>query len=454
MRLASEAWQQFGGDAALPKSWLSFEGEGALPSAFAVTDVAAASVACAGMALAELLGGEEVKVDRRLTSMWFAWSLRPEGWERPDPWDVVAGDYETADGWIKLHTNMPAHKAAIEKVLGPLIDREAVAKAAARWDGRELEEAIVAAGGTAAQMRSVEAWRRHPQGRAVNAEPLVSYEDHWAASAGEWSNNWDLDRARPLKGLRVLDMTRILAGPIATRFLAGYGAEVLRIDPVGWDEPGILPEVTVGKRCARLDLRTPAGRACLETLIAGADVMIHGYRPGALDALGYDGERRWELNPHLVEVTLDAYGWSGPWATRRGYDSLVQMSAGIADAGMKWAGVDRPKPLPVQALDHAGGYFIAAAAIRGVRSLLKRQVATRSRLSLARTAKFLLDAGQNPEQPSLAPETAADISPSLEQTSWGPARRLRPPLVLGDAPMRWDRPATTLGTSEPAWLQG
>lgn len=163
------------------------------------------------------------------------------------------------------------------------------------------------------------------------------------------------DARRPLAGIKVLDFTRVLAGPVATRFLAGLGADVLRIDPPEWDEPGVVPDVILGKRCARLDLHTAEDRRVFEALLARADIVVHGYRPGAMARLGYDeGERR-TINPGLVDVSLCAYGWTGPWAGRRGFDSLVQMSIGIAEAGMRWQQAERPVPLPVQALDHATG---------------------------------------------------------------------------------------------------
>ena len=161
-------------------------------------------------------------------------------------------------------------------------------------------------------------------------------------------------------------MTRVLAGPVATRFLAGFGAEVLRIDLPGWDEPAIVPDVTLGKHCARLDLRQPRDRNTWEGLLQAADVLVHGYRPGALAGLGLDAEQRRALCPGLVDVSLDAYGWDGPWRGRRGFDSLMQMSCGIAAAGMTMLNRDRPTPLPVQALDHATSYIMAAAAVRGL----------------------------------------------------------------------------------------
>ncbi len=173
-------------------------------------------------------------------------------------------------------------------------------------------------------MLSIGEWAGHPQGRAVAPEPLV----YLAATQPAGAPNWALDPARPLDGLRILDLTRVLAGPVATRCMAGFGAHVLRIDPPDWDEPALVPDVTLGKKCARLDLRVTAD--VFDHLLSRADVLVHGYRPGALDKLGYPASFRQSLSPGLIDVSLDAYGWRGPWAGRRGFDSLVQMSTGIA----------------------------------------------------------------------------------------------------------------------------
>lgn len=156
------------------------------------------------------------------------------------------------------------------------------------------------------------------------------------------ADDWQPTASRPLAGIKVLDLTRVLAGPVATRFLAGLGARVLRIDPPDWDEPGVVPEVTLGKNCARLDLRQTADRARFEALLSDCDMIVHGYRPGALDRLGYGFDLRRALRPGLIDISLCAYGWSGPWAARRGFDSLVQMSCGIADRGRVWRQTDRP----------------------------------------------------------------------------------------------------------------
>lgn len=430
-------------------------GTGHLPSAFAVSDLANASVAAAGLELARLIAAlnlapaaPTVTVNQRLASLWFGCSFRPSGWEMPALWDPVAGNYQAADGWIRLHTNLPAHRDAALRALGCAGTRAAVAAAVRSWDAEALETAVVREGGAAAAMRSRAEWLAHPQGKAVAAEPLI----HWAEQRKiTLRDRPEATAARPLAGLKLLDLTRVLAGPIASRTLAGFGAEVLRIDPPDWDEPGVIPDVSLGKRMAYLDLKTAAGRARFEALLAEADVLVHGYRPDALEHLGLGLARRDEVAPDRVEVTLDAYGWTGPWAGRRGFDSLVQMSAGIADAGMGWAGADKPLPLPVQALDHATGYLLAAAALAALAAAARGEAVPHARLSLARTAELLAALVPAAQGAAITGPADADYTVLPEDSGWGPGQRLKPPVQLEGTAMRWDLPAHRCGTSHPAW---
>lgn len=447
-----EIWRAVDGNPA-HLAHLTVTGSGSLPSVFPVTELAAAAVGAAGLALAQLREAVSgalppVSVDRRLASLWFGTSLRPQGWQVAPQWDAVAGDYRAADGWIRLHTNAPHHRAAALAVLGVPAEREAVARAVSGWQATALETAIVEQRGCAAAMRSLGQWAEHPQGRAVAQEPLLFKTPAEPVAMP----NWAVPAERPLQGIRVLDLTRILAGPVATRFLAGYGADVLRIDPRHWDEPNTAPEVVLGKRCARLDLKQPADLEILERLLGQADVLVHGYRPEALARLGLDPERRRRINPGLVDVSLDAYGWSGPWQGRRGFDSLLQMSSGIADAGMRETGREVPAPLPLQALDQAVGYLLATAALRGLTRRLTTGAGCAMRTSLARMAQLLVSGGlvQGATEP-LAPETEEDQAANLESTGWGPARRLKPPVAVAGTPMAWDYPASQLGSSRAAW---
>jgi crotonobetainyl-CoA:carnitine CoA-transferase CaiB-like acyl-CoA transferase len=449
---ATRMWRALGGDD-LSLAALSFTGDGALPSRFPVTDFAAAAWAAAALAVAELAedqpGAAPLAVDRRLASLWFQWSLLPIGWKSAGAWDVVSGDYAARDGWVRLHANAPHHRAAALRVLGVSPEKDAVAGAVARLAAAEVEAAVVAAGGCAAQMRTMAEWAVHPQGQAIAAEPLVHYAaSHVAAPPSAWAPR----PARPLAGVRVLDLTRVLAGPIATRFLAGYGAEVLRIDPLEWDEGPVIPEVTLGKRCARLDLATAGGRDTFLGLLGQADVLVHGYRATALEHLGLGDEVRRAVAPGLVDVRLNAYGWTGEWRDRRGFDSLVQMSCGIAAAGQDWQGADRPVPLPVQALDHGTGYLMAAAAVRGL--ALRRQAGRGStwRLSLARTAHELVSLPrQDDDSAAIAAAADADYAPDIEDTPWGQVRRLLPPVKIEDVPLRWSSGARALGSDPAAW---
>ncbi|RTZ41778.1 acyl-CoA transferase [Candidimonas sp. SYP-B2681] len=427
-------------------------GAGDLPSALPVTAFAVASISTAARALATYVHRRfgvcpAVTVDRRLASLWFGTTLRPQGWQMPKVRDPITGDYQAGEGWIRLHTNAPHHLAAALSVLGTGAARGDVEHAVSRWTAAELEAAIVQAGGCAAAMRSRDEWAHHPQGRAVGTEPLFQVAD---GSKGTIKVP-DATLERPLAGIKVLDLTRVLAGPVSTRFLAAYGAEVLRIDPPFWTEPGMIPEVTVGKRCALLDFRSAEQLDQIKRLMAQADVVVHGYRADALERLGLGTQDRQSIRPGLVDVCLNAYGWSGPWSTRRGFDSLVQMSNGIAHLGMVAYGRDKPTPLPVQALDQATGYLMAAAVLDGLTHSLDTGTGSVSRLSLARSGELLMSQATATNGAELAPESSEEWSAETEHTYWGPARRLKPPCHVEGIPMHWNTPATALGSSPARW---
>jgi hypothetical protein len=429
-------------------------GPATLAAAYPVSDLAAASIATAGDALLALLDAlgspaPAAVVSRPLADAWFGLAVTGVGWSPPPPWDSIAGDYCGADGWVRLHTNAAHHRAAALRVLGVPAAREAVRAEVLRWPVEELQEAVVVEGGCAAAMRAPGEWAAHPQGRAVAAEPLVAVSSRPAAPPSPPATiNWAPRRDRPLAGLRLLDLTRVLAGPAATRLLAGLGASVLRIDPPWWAEPALEPEMTLGKRPARLDVRTSEGRARLLDLLAGADVLVHGYRGGALDGLGLSPAERDEVRPGLVDVSLTAYGTTGPWAGRRGFDSLVQMASGIAAAGLLDGTASAPTPLPVQALDHATGYLMAATVLTGLARRVRTGEGTRAVLSLARTA-VELEGARGFER------AAVEARPSLPdaplETFWGPARVLAPPLSVEGVPIAWDVPPAPLGSAAAAW---
>lgn len=433
-----------------PPGSVCVAGRAGLASRYPVSGLACAALGAAALMVARWSRPEAprpVLIDRARASWWFGFSLQPMGWVLPEVRDAVTGDYAARDGWIRLHANAAHHRRRALAALG--LSEEAsrgVIAGRIRHEGADaVEAAIVEQGGCAAALRAPGAWLDHPQGRAVAAEPLV----HRLPGAAGAATHGAPDPVRPLAGVRVLDLTRVLAGPTATRFLAAYGAQVLRLDPAWWEEPGMVPEVTVGKRCAVLDLRSPEGLAQIQKLLAQADVLVHGYRPGALDALGLDTETLQTIRPGLVDVCLDAWGWTGPWRERRGFDSLVQMSAGLAWAGEEAA----PDPLPVQALDQSAGYLMAACVLRGLE--LRRESGRGGvwRVSLARMARLLQDAADAgfvvPPVLEAAPDAAYD--PAIERTAWGPAQRLRAPCLVTDARWAWDLPAGPLRGSPPEW---
>lgn len=427
------------------------------PAWFAVSELATAAFAAAGAALRRHaepdVAAPEIAVDPRLASLWFKDSFAPEGWENGSLWDPFSGDYRTADGWIRLHTNAAHHRAAALRCLGldpESASREQVVAAVADAAAEVLEAAVVTEGGAAAAMRTRSEWTAHPAGKAIARQRLGAWEKQGEIAA----RPGDVDPARPLAGLRVLDLTRVLAGPAATRFLAGYGATVLRIDPPFWSEPAVEPEMTLGKRCAGLDLRQTGDRRSFERLLGEADLLVHGYRDGALDGLGYDTATRRRLNPGLVEVSLNAYGWEGPWRGRRGFDSLVQMSSGVAEYGMRMAGADKPTPLPVQALDHAAGYLLAASALAALAERRRTGAVYAMRTSLAAMSELLwttprqADRGE-PEVAEVTGIVSADLSDAVESAHWGPLRRVRFPLTA--QPPQWRRPAGRLRSSLAQW---
>ena len=455
--LIARLWAALSGDPGLTDAVQISGPEGLLPAVFDVTGLATGAVGVASLAAAHLLSartGEPLRpvgVDRRTASAAFVSELlfTPLGWERPPIWDPLAGDYRAGDGWIKLHTNYRHHRAAALAVLGAVEDRESAGAVVRQWSAHDLQDAIVHNGGCAAAMNTREEWLGSAAGAATVGEPAAHIE-YRAGSASP-----DPGRpTRPLSGIRVLDLTRVIAGPVCTRFLAAYGADVLRIDPPGFEEVGaLLPETTAGKRCAALDLGAPDDHAIFQGLLRQADVLVTGLRPGALERLGYDSEHLQRLNPGLIVASLDAYGWSGPWAGRRGFDSLVQMSSGIAAAGAAQQGSDRPKPLPAQALDHGTGYVLAGAICEA----LTQQVTTGDhasiRCSLVGTANLLFDYatpdGMDRPQPEWSP---ADLVPAT--TVWGPAQRAPVPGRIAGVEPRLTIEAGPPGRHEPAWSNG
>ncbi|WP_440104534.1 CoA transferase [Streptosporangium sp. H16] len=421
-----------------------------LPSVFRVGTAAAVAVGAATAAAAALKGGgSQAAVDVREAAIAFLDErhFRIDG-VAVDLWAPLSGDYRTADGWVRLHCNFDHHRDAVLRALGLPADtgRDAVERACAGRTAVEVEEAVTAAGGCAAAMRDRAGWREHPQSRAVAASPLV-HLTRIGDSGGPRPGAPRGGGGRALDGVRVLDLTRVIAGPVATRTLAAHGAQVLRVGARHLPEvPGPVIGTAFGKRSCHLDLRTPAGSAALRDLVAEADVLVQSYRPGALEALGFGPRRLAGIRPGIVCVDVSAYGGRGPWAGRRGFDSLVQMVSGIAHEGGDGS---RPHPLPAQVLDHATGHL---AALGAMAALLRRSTeggSWRVELSLAGTARWLDGLGR--VGGAATPEP--DVTGMIEEmdSAFGRLTYLRPPgTVDGESPY-WSSPPPQRGEHPPAW---
>ncbi|RKK01146.1 CoA transferase, partial [Teichococcus wenyumeiae] len=374
--------------------------------------------------------------------------FRVDGREAPELWDAIAGLYPTADGWVRLHTNFPHHRDGALRLLGVENDRAAVARALLGWQARAFEDAAAEAGLCAAALRSFAEWDASPQGQAVADRPVS------ITRIGDAPPQPLPAAARPLQGLRVLEMTRIIAGPVAGRALAAHGADVLLVTAPHL--PAVAPLVIDtgrGKRSAQLDLRQPEGHAQLEALAREADVFLQSYRPGALAAHGFGPERLAALRPGIVHASLSAYGWDGPWQGRRGFDSLVQTASGFNRAEAEAAGDSKPRPLPAQALDHASGYLLAFGILAALHRRAAEGGSWQVRVSLAATGRWLRGLGRLEQGFSAPDPKREDLLDLLEETDSGFGRlsAVRHAARLEATPAFFARPSVPLGTDAAQW---
>ncbi|MCD0448459.1 CoA transferase [Actinocorallia sp. API 0066] len=434
------------GLAALPPVPVAFGGStGLLPSVYEVDTVAAASVGAATAAAAllwELRGGPPAAatVDSGHAQLAFLSERVFKIAGRPlRLWAELSGDYRTRDGWVRLHCNFPAHRDAVLRALDCLPEPESVSAACAGRAALDVEEAVLGAGGAAAALRDGTEWAAFPHG------PLLTLERRGDAPVVR-----PTAAESPLEGVRVLDLTRVIAGPVATRMLAAYGADVLHVgSPEVPEMPGLFLDMSFGKRACRLDLKTAGGRADLRELVAGADVLVQGYRPGALAALGFGPEALAELNPSLVTVDVQAYEPGTPWAGRRGFDSLVQFATGIAAESARAAGSDTPSALPAQALDHATGYLAALTAIGGLVHRAATGGGWHGAVSLAGTARWLDGLGRTD---LTAAGTPPDDVLAAMDSPHGVLTFVLPPGAIGDFRPQWATPPPVPAEDPPKWL--
>ena len=426
-----------------------------LPSSFAVGTAAQTSVAAAALAAVELgrvRGQPRQQVSVDMTHA----ALECSGWFRlngvtPNVWDKFSGLYRCADGWVRIHANFAHHREGALRLLGLSADtaqRADAERTLLSWRALDFEQAAADAGLVVAACRNFAEWDAHPQGQAVAALPLFTIERIGdAAPLALPALNAD---DRPLTGLRVLDLTRILAGPVCGRMLAAYGADVMLINSPHLPNIESIADTSRGKLSAHADLRTSAGRDALKNLLATSHVFVQGYRPGGLAAHGFGPEDATRLRPGIVYVSLCAYGDSGPWRTRRGFDSLVQTATGFNFAEAEAVNSAEPKALPMQILDYATGHLMAFAATTALRRQALEGGSWHVKVSLAQTGHWLRSLGRVENGFSIA---RPKVAPYIEtaNSGFGELSAMAHSAKFFRTPTRWARPSMPPGTHPPEW---
>ncbi len=436
---------------------IAFTGsEPVLPSSFAVGTAAQATIGAAALASAELWRlrtgrRQRVTVAMRNAAIEFRSEryLRVDGKDPDDHHDQIAGLYRCGDGrWARLHTNLPHHCDGLLQLLGCKHHKAAVQRALEQWPAQALESAAAEAGLVVTACRSFAEWDAHAQGRAVASLPLFSIEKIGEAPALTLSPG-----QRPLSGIKVLELTHVIAGPVSGRVLAGHGADVLLVTAA--HRPSMLPLVIDtgrGKLSTQIDLRQPDGQETLAALVREADVFIQGYRPGAVAAHGFGPEELARLRPGIVYASLSAYGHDGPWALRRGFNSLVQTASGLNLAEAEAFGSSEPRPLPAQALDHASGYLLAFAIMAALKRRAEQGGSWHVRVSLAQTGHWLRQLGRIDGMHCRDPGFD-DVRDRLHETpsGFGLLTAVRHAAEMSETPPHWARSSVPLGTHAPAW---
>ncbi|MGA8759883.1 MAG: CoA transferase [Stellaceae bacterium] len=433
-----------------------------LPTPFRIGAAGAAALAATGLAAAdlwELRSGsrQQVSVDLRqaVASLRSGHYMQINGAPISTDRNPVMGVYPAKNGrWSYVHANFPNHRAAALSVLGVPEEKDAVRRAVSNWDALELEEAILAAKGAGGMVRSMAEWAKHPQAAAIASLPLMEI-----IKIGDSAPEPLPEAERPLSGIRVLDLTRVLAGPTSARTLAEHGAEVMKITAphlpnIGYQEY----DTGHGKLQAHLDLRQSRDLDTLLGLVREADVFTQGYRPGTLGNRGLSPEELSRLRPGLVYVSMCAFSHAGPWSSRRGFDTVVQTVSGITTRqGELFPGASPgPQFYPVSAIDYLTGYLMAFGAMVALARRAREGGSWLVRISLAQTGKWLVDRGEVPEaalqnvDKELYPAEIARWSIESD-TPVGRLRHLGPTVRLSETPPFWTRPTAPLGYHEPVW---
>ena len=303
-------------------------------------------------------------------------------------------------------------------------------------------------------VRSMDEWSQHPQAAAIASLPLLEID-----RIGDSPPEPLPEGSRPLSGVRVLDLTRVLAGPTCARTLAEHGADVMKVTAAHLPSSGIQEfDTGHGKLSTHLDLRDPGDLETLRGLVRESDVFSQGYRPGTLAQRGLSPEDLAQLRPGIVYVSLSAFGRAGPWAERRGFDTVVQTVSGITDRqGQLFPGAEPgPQFYPVSAIDYLTGYLMAFGTMVALGRRVREGGSWLVRISLAQTGRWLVDQGQVSE------EELRDVPGEFQQeeiAGWStdtdvPAGRLThlaPTLELSETRPYWLRPTVPLGYHDPVW---
>jgi len=361
--------------------------------------------------------------------------------------------FRTRDaGWIHLHGGFPGLHAGTLSLLAADDDGASIASAVAKWDAQALEDALAERGLCGARLRTPEEWRAHPQGVALAGVPLVEILRIGDAPptplpgprAGE-------PGARPLSGVRVLDLTRVLAGPTCARTLAEHGAQVLHVrsPKLPSIEPFVL-DTNVGKRSCFLDLECAEDVAQLRTLLSDAHVFSDGYRPGALARRGFGPEALAALRPGIVVASIDCYGHTGPWAARPGWEQLAQTATGMA---FEHAGNAAPAVVPAAVTDYTTGRLAALGVLCALARRAREGGSWHVRVSLARTAMWIQSLPRVPADAQPSGLNPAKLAPWFieMQSAWGPIRRLGPIARMSETPPHWTLPPAPLGSHPAHW---
>ncbi|HEX2827393.1 MAG TPA: CoA transferase [Burkholderiales bacterium] len=359
----------------------------------------------------------------------------------------ITQPWRCKDGrWYLPHFNLPHLHDRVIGVLGCESNADAVAKAIARWDSHDLEEAIAEARACGSIVRSNAEWLAHPHGRMLAGKPLIEItrigdSDPVPFAAG----------GRPLAGIKVLDLTRILAGPIAARTLAENGADVLMVTAKHLPQvPEHVKDTSHGKRSCFLDLTRAEDLAALRKLARSADVFSQGYRPGIMDRLGLSPEQLAQERPGLIYLSISCYGAGGPFSNRGGWEQIAQSATGICLDN----GDERPKLLPASACDYTTGYNGAYGVLLALARRAREGGSYHVRVSLCRSGMYIYKQGHvaYPQPDMGLGQDELDSIMVESNGGHGALRHLGPVLSMSETKPYWDKPSPVLGSSRPEWL--